>query len=84
MGKISVKYRGQLRAFTGKAEEALEAVNVESLLKIIRKNHGEKTEKAARAMLITLNGESILLLKSFKTALREGDTVSFFPLCGGG
>jgi molybdopterin converting factor small subunit len=84
MSMIKVKYRGNLAALTGKAEETLEALDVESLLKTIGKLHGRDAEKAARTMLIALNGESILLLKRYKTALNEGDAVNFFPLCAGG
>jgi len=83
-GTVQVKYRGQLAAIAGTQIETYEAQNVEALLKSIGKRHGHKTEKAARSMLITLNGESILLLKLYKTILSEGDTISFFPICGGG
>ena len=84
MSKVQVKYRGQLAALTGVAEETLEAADVEGALRSIRALHGQKAEKAARTMLITLNGESILLLRRYKTALNDGDVVSFFPLCAGG
>ena len=84
MSVILVKYRGHLAALAGKAEETLEALDVEGVLKTIRKNHGREAEKAARAMLITLNGESILLKKVFKTNLKDGDVLSFFPVCAGG
>jgi molybdopterin converting factor small subunit len=57
---------------------------VEGLLRLIRKQYGREAEKAARAMLIALNGESILLLKRYRTALKTGDKVCFFPLCAGG
>ena len=84
MNSVKVKYRGHLASLTGEAEEAFDAGDVEELLKSLRKRHGREAEKAARAMIITLNGESILLLKRFKTILSEGDTLSFFPLCAGG
>jgi molybdopterin converting factor small subunit len=35
-------------------------------------------------MLIVVNGQSILMLKHFKTILNDGDEVSFLPICGGG
>ena len=84
MNEVRVRYRGHLAALTGITEETMQAANVESLLRIIRERHGREAEKAARAMLVALNGESILLLKRYKTALKEGDVVSFFPLCAGG
>jgi len=84
MSKVRVKYRGHLAVLTGVAEETLEAAHVEGVLRSIRERHGRGAEKAARTMLITLNGENILLLRLYKTALTEGDEVSFFPLCVGG
>ena len=90
MNTIRVKYRARLAALAGVAEETLEsgpqgpAANVEDVLRFIRERHGREAEKEARTMLIALNGESILLLKRYKTALKEGDVVSFFPLCAGG
>ena len=84
MSKVRVKYRGYLAALTGSAEETLDAQDVESLLLSIRERHGRPAEKTARAMIIALNGESILLLRRYKTVLEEGDTLSFYPLCGGG
>ena len=84
MTTIEVKYRGHLATMTGIAEETIEADDVNGLLKAIRKRYGPEADKAARSMLIALNGESILLLKRFKTALKNGDKISFFPLCAGG
>ena len=84
MKKVLVKYRGSLTFLTGTQEETLEASTVGELLKSIRKNYGREAEKTARAMLIAVNGKSILLLKRYKTALEDGDLVNFFPLSGGG
>jgi len=84
MSKIQVKYRGHLAAVAGIAGETMEARNVESVLKSLREHHGREAEKTARTMFITVNGESILLLRRYKTPLKEGDEVSFFPICAGG
>ena len=84
MSRITAKYRGHLAALAGVAEEKLEAPDVKGLLQIIEKGHGKEAGKAAKTMLITLNGESILLLKQFKTLLKDVDVMSFFPLCAGG
>ena len=84
MNKVQVKYRGHLEALIGIAGESMEAVNVEGILRSLRELHGREAEKTARSMLIALNGESILLLKRYKTTLKDGDTVSFFPICAGG
>jgi len=84
MSTVKVKYRGHLATLTGIAEETVDAEDVNGLLKSIRKRYSPEAEKAARSMLIALNGESILLLKRFKTPLKNGDKISFFPLCAGG
>ena len=81
---IKVKYRGHLASLTKTSEENIEAADVEAVLRIVRERHGREAEKAARTMLITVNGESILLLKRYKTALSDGDALSFFPICAGG
>jgi molybdopterin synthase sulfur carrier subunit len=84
MNEVNVKYRSTLVPLTGTAEEKIDARDVDGVLKEIGKRHSREAEKAARAMLIALNGENILLLKRYKTVLSAGDTVSFFPLCAGG
>ena len=84
MNKVTVKYRAHLSALTKTTEEVIEAVDVKSVLRILRQRHGKEAEKAAKAMIIALNGENILLLKRYKTVLKEGDVLSFFPLCAGG
>ncbi|MDR0497160.1 MAG: MoaD/ThiS family protein [Treponema sp.] len=84
MCNIHVKYRGSIADLTGTKEESFKAGNVRDVLKAIRKRYGRNAEKAARTMLIALNGESILLLKGYKTTLKEDDTLSFFPLSAGG
>ena len=84
MNSVRIKYRGSLAALTGTAEEILEAADVKDVLRFIRERHGREAEKSARTMLIAVNGESILLLRRYKTVLNEGDVLSFFPLCAGG
>ena len=81
---IKVKYRAQLALLTGIAGEDVEAASVKELLRGIGRRFGTETEKLAKSMLITVNGESILHLEHFSTPLREGDEVSFLPICGGG
>jgi len=84
MSKILVKYRGHLAVLTGITEEFMEAADVQGILGLVRKRRGREAEKTARTMLIVVNGESILLLKRYKTVLKEGDTLSFLPICAGG
>jgi molybdopterin synthase sulfur carrier subunit len=81
---VTLKYRGQLAAETRVSEEAAQASSVKDALVHIRTAHGAAAEKTAKTMLIAVNGESILQRKLYKTALKDGDTVSFFPICAGG
>jgi len=84
MIKVQVKYRGHLAALTGIPEEIFESGNIAGILKLISKRYGREAEKSAKIMLIAVNGESIHLLKGFKTALKDGDVITFFPVCAGG
>lgn len=82
--KISVLYRGQLAQRTGMGSEVLDVQTVRDILKHVKTKHGGDAEKLARAMLITVDGESIQLRKGYATKLKEGEIVQFFPICGGG
>jgi MoaD family protein len=82
--RITVKYRARLAALTNVAEEQIEAATAKDVLRHIKARYGTETEKRAKTMLIVVNGESILLLSHFKTALQDGDEVSFLPICCGG
>ena len=81
---IKVRYRAQLAALTGIAGEDTEAASVKELLRGIGGRFGAEAKKLAKSMLITVNGESILHLGHFSAPLRDGDEVSFLPICGGG
>ena len=81
---ITIKYRAHLAALTKKEGETTDALNVKEVLRHIRTHYGTEAEKLAKTMLIVINGQSILLLKHFKTILKDGDEVSFLPICGGG
>ena len=82
--QVTVKYRAHLAVLTKIAAEQVEAAAVKDVLRHIKTCFGADAEKLARTMLIAVNGESILHLAHFKTALRDGDEVSFLPICGGG
>jgi len=82
--KINIKYRANLAELTKTMDDSVEAVTVKEILKHIKKLYGTKAKKLAKTMLIVVNGQSILLLKRFKTKLKDGDEVGFLPICGGG
>ena len=84
MSRVLVKYRGRLASLAGAEQEDCNAADVGDILKSIEKKYSKEAEKTARTMLIAVNGESIHLLKRYRTVLKEGDEVSFFPICAGG
>ena len=81
---ITVAYRADMRAFTHVEAEQLPPCRVSDVLKHIRKVYGRDAEKHAKSMLIVVDGESILIKKAFRTQIRDGQTLSFLPICGGG
>ena len=81
---ITVKYRGELAALTKVSSENLDVSAVSDVLKHIKRTYGNDAFKTAKRMVIAVNGKSILLLKNERTALSNGDTVTFIPVCGGG
>ena len=82
--QVSVKYRAHLATLTKIAAEQITAATVKDVLSHIKTQFGTKATKQAKSMLIAVNGESILQRELFKTALQDGDEVSFLPICGGG
>lgn len=86
---INVRYRAHLAELTKTGAETMETAGnkiamVKDVLRHIKKSFGPEAEKNAKSMIITVNGHSILHLDHYKTQLREGDEVSFMPICGGG
>ena len=84
MAKIIVRYRGPIRELTSVAEETLDVAAVRDILAHIKTSYGAQAQKKAKTMLIAVDGESILLRKAFATKLKDGETVQFLPICGGG
>jgi len=82
--KITVKYRANLFNIIKKESESIEAASIKDVLLYIKKQYGSDAHKSAKSMLIVVNGQSILMLKNFKTIFNNGDEVSFLPICGGG
>jgi len=84
MAQIIAVYRGSLGTTIGLREERLEAATVSEVLCHIRSSHGKAAHRAARAMLIVVDGVSILHKKVFATQLDNGSVVSFLPIAAGG
>ena len=81
---VEVTYRGALPELMGVSSERLEAGTVSEVMAHIRKTYPRAADREAKRMLIVVNGESIQLRQGYKTALSEGDRLSFLPICGGG
>lgn len=81
---VQISYRGELQTIIGKTGESIEAEKIKDVLRHIRAAYGPQAWKEAKRMLIVINGESILLHQVFNTALKDGDIVSFLPICSGG
>lgn len=84
MARITTTYKADVATLTGVSSERYEADTVKDVLKQIKSRHGKEAYKAAKAMLITVNGLSIQMEHHFSTRLENGDTVGFFPLAAGG
>lgn len=74
---VQVSYRGELRALTGKPEEAIAAARVKDILRYIKASYGRDAWREAKTMLITVNSESILQLQVFNTSLKDSVIVCF-------
>ena len=84
MANITVRYRDPLKELTNTAEEQLSLGTVKDLLAYIKTTHGKDAAAKAKMMLISIDGDSIQLRQGFTTRLRDGETVQFLPICGGG
>jgi len=84
MAQVHVYYRAALAEQTGKTEETIEAATVRDVLHYLKKTYGAQAYQTAKRMLIAVNNDSIQLHKGFDTALADGMTVRFLPICGGG
>jgi len=84
MAAVTVRYRGYLETLTCTRGEPLSAKTAHDVIRHIKAVYGTDAAKAAKSMLATINGDSILMHNAWKSKLSDGDTVEFFPLCGGG
>jgi len=84
MAQVTVRYRTELADTLGMREEQMEAETVREVLHHIKHTHGADAYKTAKAVLIVVNGVGIHLDRAYKTALHDGDVVSFLPLATGG
>jgi molybdopterin synthase sulfur carrier subunit len=85
MAEIKITYWGHLADLAGRKEDAVTgAETVRDVLTHVKAAYGKDAEKAAKTMLITVNGKSILRTGLYKTKVEAGDGVSFLPICAGG
>lgn len=81
---IKVEYRAEMFTICKVQSEEMDVKNVAEAIKFIEKKYGKEAKKEAKKMLIVVDGTSINLQKHFKTELKDGQTLSFLPICGGG
>ena len=74
----------RVRVYLGKREDIVAAKTVRDVLRFVKKTYGGEAHKAARRMIIAVDGDSIEMHKGLDTKLREGMEVRFLPICGGG
>ncbi|MCL2107492.1 MAG: MoaD/ThiS family protein [Oscillospiraceae bacterium] len=84
MAEVNIRYRGTLAGLINKEEERITAETVREVLAHIKTAYGAAAGKTAKSMLIVVDGESIHLRGGFATRLKEGETLQFLPICGGG
>ena len=84
MASVTVRYRAHLMELTGKESEVLEVNTVRDILSHLETSCGTAAKKFAKTMLIAIDGESINFSDGYATILKDGETVQFFPNCGGG
>lgn len=77
-----IKYYGDMRTLTGKIEDDIAADSLTALLKVIEKQYGKQSKKAAKASLIVVDSEKVLAIR--KVSLKTDSEVGFFPMCCGG
>ncbi len=80
----TIRYYAPLRGIVKKETEPTQAQSVKDVLDQIKLDYGKEAYKAAKRSLIVINDVSIGLSDGKKTALKDGDTIGFLPLCGGG
>jgi molybdopterin converting factor small subunit len=84
MALVTVTYRAKLEELVGRRSEEFDAEDITDLLRLINNAHGAAAYREAKAMIIAINGVSILKKQVFKTRLATGDKVNFFSLAAGG
>lgn len=80
----TIRYYPPIRVIVKKETEETEAGSVKEVLDYIKNTYGKEAFIAAKSALIVVNDVSIGLYQGAKTQLRDGDTVGFLPVCGGG
>ena len=81
---IKVVYYGNLARMTGTGMEMLDGDTVGAVLREIKKKHGTQACKTARMSHILVNSENAGMYGGYAMKLKDGDVLTFFPVCGGG
>lgn len=80
----TIRYYAPIRGIVKKEMETTELGSVKEVLAYIKSTYGKEAYAAAKSALIVVNDISIGLYQGEKTPLKDGDTVGFLTVCGGG
>lgn len=80
----TIRYFAPIRAIVKKESEETQLSSVKEVLDYIRQTYGKDAYAAAKSALIVVNDVSIGLYRGMKTPLKDGDTIGFLPVSGGG
>lgn len=93
MAQVLVKFFATVREVTGVKSIELEAGNIRELLQQLVQIYGNKfkdtvldddTGELKQFFSCMVNGKRIELLNGYETALKDNDSIAFFPPVGGG
>ena len=80
----TIRYYAPIRAIVKQESEETELNSVKDVLSYVKTAYGREAYQAAKSALIVVNDVSIGLYQGVKTELKDGDTIGFLPVCGGG
>ena len=80
----TIRYYAPIRGIIKKETEQTDLCSVKDVLSYINSEYGNEAYAAAKSALIVVNDVSIGLYQGKKTPLKDGDTIGFLPVCGGG
>ncbi|MDP8225150.1 MAG: MoaD/ThiS family protein [Candidatus Lernaella stagnicola] len=83
---VEARFFSSLRAAAGVASIDIAADTVRTADRVLRERYANNSEflRLLQISNVILNGDNVLFLKGPRTALKDGDELSYFPPLGGG